>query len=330
MAESSLSLTTVEFRKAIARYLGLGVNVTFSGLTATEQADVNSMLNMALRQFYWPHTLGTKYGHRWSFLMPTTTITTSAPYETGTVTIVAGVVTLDSGTFPSWAADGELILDGITYTVNTRDGNTQVTLDDLTVAASAGSEYQLVRPFYTMPDDFGGLLSALTWRPGETSWTTLEQSHELALRERRQYTDLVDAPQRFALRPKTFDATVGQRFELLFEPVPDDAYIFTYTYRVRPNQLSDSNLYPYGGAEHSETILASCLAVAEKVRMDAPGPMMQEFLTKLQASIAFDQEVTTPHFLGIDTDRSEETPWPSDTPRLGGGYIVPDGYTLGN
>lgn len=330
MAESSLSLTTVEFRRAIARYLGLGVNVTFSSLTATEQADINQMLAEALRQFYWPHTIGTKYGHRWSFLMPTTTITTSAPYETGTLTIVAGVVTLSGGTFPSWAADGELIVDGITYSVNTRDSATQVTLDDTTLAKSAGETYQLVRPFYTLPDDFGGLASPLTWRPGESSWTTLEQSHELALRERRQYTDVVDAPQRFAIRPKTFDATVGQRFEMLFEPVPDGAYIFTYTYRARPNTLSDSNLYPYGGAEHSATILASCLAVAEKVRMDAPGPLMQEFLTKLQASIAFDQEVTTPHYLGIDTDHSEESPWPSDTPRLGGGYIVPTGYTLGN
>lgn len=71
------------------------------------------------------------------------------PYSTSTITIVDGVVTLStappyaSAEFPSWAADGDLIVGGQLYSVNTRDSITQLTLDDLTVDVAAGTSYSL-------------------------------------------------------------------------------------------------------------------------------------------------------------------------------------------
>lgn len=318
MAESSLSLTLTELQTAVAdefrnTYAAIGTQL------------VDPSIKSGLRQFYYPMVLGEKYGHDWSFLRPTTTLTTSAPYSTGTLTIVAGVCTLAGGTFPSWAADGELIVDGETYTVSTRDSGSQITLDDTSVAASAGETYQLIRPIITLPDDFGGLISPLTWQPGQANWTTLKQISEFGVRDRRQYSDVVEAPCRFAIRPKTLTAATGQRFEMMFDPAPDAAYIFTYTYRVRPNTLGSAE-YPYGGAEHSETVLASCLAAAESLRLGQRGDRYQYFLERLQASISYDRMIGAPPSLGMDCDPDGLF---SDDYRIGGGAIVPDGYSLG-
>ena len=330
MAESTLSLSITELRKQIGRFMGYGLNPTHASLSADAQADIDAIMGSGLRQVYFPALLGERYAHKWSWLMPTTTLTTSAPYSTGTVTIVDGVVTLAGGTFPTWAADGELIIAGVTYTVNTRDSGTQVTLDDLTLDAAALTTYELVRAMQTMPDDFGGLLSPLVYLPGNSQYgRPLVQGDHDMIYAKRQWSDATSPPAFFAIRPKTFTAATGQRFEILFWPVPDAAYILTYRYRVRPNTLGSSE-YPYGGVENSELFLASCLAKAEERRNDGPGPLHAKFLETLQAAIAFDREVTAPHSLGIDRDRGDVEMWPTDASRIGGGYLVPDGYTLGD
>lgn len=70
-------------------------------------------------------------------------------YDEGTVGIVNGVVTLTGGVFPGWAApSGEskstIRIVGLpNYTINSLDGDTQLTLDDLTVNVASGTEYEV-------------------------------------------------------------------------------------------------------------------------------------------------------------------------------------------
>ena len=60
----------------------------------------------------------------------------------GSIAIVNGVVTKTGGTaFPAWAAAGSLTVGGNTYTINTRDGDNQVTLDNLTVNVGSTGTY---------------------------------------------------------------------------------------------------------------------------------------------------------------------------------------------
>ncbi len=68
---------------------------------------------------------------------------TDKAYSTGTVAIVGGRVTLTGGTWPSWAADADLTVNGVRYTVKTRDSGTQLTLDNASVSAPAGAIYRL-------------------------------------------------------------------------------------------------------------------------------------------------------------------------------------------
>jgi hypothetical protein len=84
--------------------------------------------------------------HPWSFFRPIAEITTTAPYTTGTVSIVAGVVTLTGGTWPTWAATGVLKISNGYYEVDSRDSSTQITLEDTSVAAAALTTYELGRP----------------------------------------------------------------------------------------------------------------------------------------------------------------------------------------
>jgi hypothetical protein len=74
-------------------------------------------------------------------------------YSTGTVTVVSGVVTLASGTFPAWAATNAHIefdtdnTNGIRgsayYKVASRQSGSQVTMSDTSVSIAAGRPYRI-------------------------------------------------------------------------------------------------------------------------------------------------------------------------------------------
>ena len=302
MAESALSVDYAKLRRSIANVLNWKPD---PGDWSTDQtARGDDMIDQALQQFYLPPPLSPgRPSHQWSFLYPVTTISTVAQYNTGTITVVAGVVTLTvAGTFPSWAANGELTVDGITYTVNTLDNDNQLTLDDLTIAADELSTYTLAQPAYDLPDDFGAIEGPLTFRPGTSSCygpiRLLGTYEDLAAR--RQGYDITSRPQIAVLVPKAFDPTVGQRTQIHFWPTPDAVYQLWYRYRINPEDLSDSNKYPLGGMVHAETIRASCMAIAEQYMNDERGVQYQHFLERLAASVSHDQQATTPNSLGVD------------------------------
>ena len=65
------------------------------------------------------------------------------PYSTGTVAVSSGVATLSGGTFPTWSARGLFRVNGLTYTVDSRDSGTQITLDDTSVTASSSTPFEI-------------------------------------------------------------------------------------------------------------------------------------------------------------------------------------------
>lgn len=310
MSESTLTITYDLIQQEIADYLGY--TRTSWQKDANNAADVEYFTQSGYRQFLNPPpTLPGGRQHEWSFMRPVTTLTTTASYSTGTVTIVAGVVTLASGTFPAFggtAGIGDLTVTatGVTYPVSTRDSSTQVTLTDTTVTAAAGSSYTLGFNAYDLPDDWGSFVSPLTYRPGTSDlYSPIDIVGEHMIRTKRQANDWFARPQVAATRPKTFDATTGQRFQITFWPTPDDAYVLTYRYNANPNKLSSTNKYPLGGMRHGETVLASCLAVAEARRNDVQGLHRARFMELLAASISWDANANSPDFLGLNNDRSD-------------------------
>lgn len=305
MAESTLALTFDDLRAEMGQFLGYGR--TSGSWVAAQSALIEAIMHSGVRRLYWPPPLpGQSIAHEWSFIKPTTTLTLSAAYSTGTVTIVLGVATLAGGTFPSWAASGVLKVAGQVYTVNTRDSDTQLTLDDLTVAAAAGTTYELSQEDYDAPDAFGHLEGSMTYAPN-LRWPAIQVAGEGQVRAMRQAGDgSAGTPRYVAVRPKSVpaSATVGQRFQFMFAPAPDTAFTLSYRYAILPDKLTSANALPYGSAPLAETLLEACLSVAEERMNDSRGVHYQSFMERLAAAIAFDSR-NRPDTLGYAYDHSD-------------------------
>ncbi len=305
MAESTLTVDYDILRREVGRYLGWDRNPAV--WDSDQTTDGNDIINAGLRSFYVPAPLpGESAAHQWTFMRPVTTLTTTPPYSTGTIEIASGVVTLTGGTFPATAADGELTQAARTYSVNTRDSDTQLTLDDLTVTVAAGATYVLGWPVYTLPDDFGTLSGPITFQPGTSVlYSPIEIIGEHQIRTVRQRSDYVTYPQTAFIRIKAHAPTVGTRWEIGFWPTPNDAYVLSYRYNANPNTLTSTNKYPLGGMPHSETILESVLAAAERKFNDGETQHRDEFRRNLAASISRDRQDGAPESLGYNADGSD-------------------------
>lgn len=289
----------------VARYASLlervghflfGIRSSFS---ADQTDDIEDCIRDGLHDVYTAHA--------WSFFRPVKPITTTAPYSTGTITVAAGVVTLAGAgaAFPSWAASGVLEVDDDYYEVSTRDGSTQLTLEDTSVTAAALSTYELSRPEYDLPTGFESIEGPLTYEPGKSDYyPPVEFRHDDELRKRQQDDPYNDRPLYFSVRMVEFDPTVGSLRRITFYPTPDDAYVLTARMKLRPVTIDSSNQYPIGGEMLAQVILEACLAAAERNFDDGENVHTKRFQELLPAAIDADKLASSPTNLGPDAPRS--------------------------
>lgn len=143
---------------------------------------------------------------------------------------------------------------------------------------------------YDLPDDFTGVLieDSITLGSGNRRLKKIFAEELVALRDKEAASN--DTPLYFAVRQKAHVPATGLRYEALFYPTPDASYTATYRYLVAPDTLDGTNIYPYGGAMHSETILEAVLAAAEeKIDNDPQGVHYLRFMECLGASIRTDR-----------------------------------------
>jgi hypothetical protein len=98
----------------------------------------------------------------------------------------------------------------------------------------------------------------------------------------------------------------------MVDPAPSAACTLTGLYKVNPFAISADDPYPLGGQPHAQTLIAACLAAAEKDRYGSRGDLYADFLVQLRDSIAIDRADTTPKSFGYNGDRSggrEDLPW---------------------
>jgi hypothetical protein len=291
-----------EFTEEVGDYLGIGRD-TWSTI---EETRINSIVRSGLLQVYYPQ-IKEGIAHQWSFMRPEAIITTTAAYDTGSVEVATGVVTLTGGTFPAWAAQGELNVGSQVYTVNTRDSDTQVTLDDTSVTVAAGTSYSLTRPSYELPIGFDGNFDGnLNYKTGNNSlWGPIKFVSPANIRTLKQNYNGADRPLFAAVQPTTNDATEGTRWQIVFHPTPNAVWTLHGRYKVRPEMIDNSDLYPLGGTAMSEVFMESCLAVAEKRFVEDQDIHQKEFARLLAQAIAHDADAFSADFLGYNRDRSD-------------------------
>lgn len=177
--------------------------------------------------------------HPWSAYKTVGRVVTVAHYNTGTVAFdfTGGsselLVTLSSGTFPSWAASGTIVINDVPYDVDERLSDTTLTLlstQNPGEDVAAGTSYDLYQDTYAAPSDLlagwelaiDSVGERLLYRP-PSEWAQLRrQNHGAAKPVFFTYTG---------------DGTTGGGLAFRFWPAPDAVYPIDLLYKRRPRAL---------------------------------------------------------------------------------------------
>lgn len=173
-------------------------------------------------------------------------------------------------------------------------------------ASGESYNWSFLRPFASLtltsgsetvdlPDDFGGVEGSVLVH-GVTATTNLKASFDISGRAREMHAHYPSATgfPRVGEIEHTRGTTQyrSNRARLVVWPTPDAAYTLKFHYSIIPEMLTGNLPYAYGGTEHAETLLLSCLSVAEERAEDlrpqdrVHGPA---FMVALRGSISRDR-----------------------------------------
>ena len=159
-----------------------------------------------------------------------------------------------------------------------------------------------------LPDDFGGFEGIVTVSPTANAvlpWP-IRFYNEAQVRFAFTETPNATGPPTMVAEQNLKGTTQvsGSRSQLSVYPTADQAYALNVQYYINPDMLTGTNPYVYGGPEHVETILESCLAIAEQRLDDAMTVHTAKFLQRLEASIGMDMKHKA-QTSGYNGDRSD-------------------------
>lgn len=177
---------------------------------------------------------------KWSYYYGVGRLLLDEAYTTGTIEYdhTGGaserMVTLTTGTWPTWAKFGFIRIDSVDYEIATRESSSIITLSVNSNPGSdvaSGETYELFRDTYPLPVDFSSMGfirdPVNTFSPeflNPADWIALKLSQE-GEGQPRNYTIVAD---------QNYVGTMA----IKFYPPPDDAYNFEYQYIRRPRPFS--------------------------------------------------------------------------------------------
>jgi hypothetical protein len=312
----TLALTYANLKTEVAHTLGV----------ATSDAAVDRAIQRGLRQFYVPEPLpGERVSHRWSFLKTEETLTTHAATTTATVTIPSNDtdrVNFTSGSLLTTdtlsVSHLSLVNSGTTtkhLVVNVADSTT---LDLAEAAGFTGTGISCTVHYngtYALPATFAGIEGTIAYdsffgTDPQRSDMTIEVTDITRLRDKFQYLDDRDdkplAAAIYTTGAGDTSSTSGTGYRMQIYPIPDAAYRLRYQMVNEPDLLNADTEVPLGGSLHAETILASCLSIAEQVIFpNSPHRYREAFIARLRASVELDRSAYTTENLGYNGDPSD-------------------------
>lgn len=227
---ATTAVTVDEIQKNLRMLLGVNRDVDFDDLPTALQEDLNRVWRSGRRKFL--------AANDWMFLQTLYTFVTPADYDTGTITVASGVVTLVGGTFPA-DADDYMFMPGTTggvYRVASRDGATQITLEDTSLTITDAELFTLTRNRFDLPSNFGGFVTPLTIENSQyDELTELPVLPEFTLRAvGGRSTPVTGRPEAFSLFQRVDDETGVFTPYLEVYPLPDQQYTVTGRVRIEP------------------------------------------------------------------------------------------------
>ncbi len=158
-----------------------------------------------------------------------------------------------------------------------------------------------------LPADFGGLEGEIYIKATTASGYVpiLNVGEGMINQSRSALPDATGRPDVAAIVPlRGTTANSGQRYELWVWPKANADFTLQVQYYVNPGSISKLLPYHLGGSMHAETILESCLAIAESRTQDNVGVHRSAFMERLKASIDADRRLK-PRRLGYNRDMSD-------------------------
>jgi len=327
MGVSGLQTTFTELEAEIGRFLGYDRTVT--NWSTAQVADLVAIIKRGLRQFYFPQpTIPGELAHRWTFLRPQAELViwddviaadeitvSTATYADPVTTITAS----DDVFYPSME-EKSMVLNETSYVI---DEYVSATVVKVTGDASGETDETILiasNDLFTLPWDFGGMAGdgRFTFDVDENKLASIRVTADAKIRLLRQTTTSSGTPYLVAIVPLSTTGSQAQRWAAQFHPPPNDVITLYYRYNILPDSLTDSsNEYPYGSAAHSETLLESCLAIAETREKDSASiEHQQRFGLLLQGSIDHDKQLgeTVTHY-GYNADNSDAAEEDAPLPR---------------
>jgi len=306
-----LAITLSLLRQEVQRFLGYGRTTAWASLSASFQGDVSSIINRGLRQFYFPPPIpGETSSHQWSFMKKRVAYRFYAPVTTTTTcTASSGTVTFSASTVNTTYRHTVVKFTDQSgyYQVKQTSGSTQVVLWDPSVTFATAT----TATFYWNRADFDGTGANVNLYYGpDTNNGPLKQvnSEYIMNLEQNQNSLHVGKPAMYSIAPATWPIDKGvaeQEFHVQIYPWADSGITLYGDMRLNPDGMSDDNDIPLGGTTHYETIVASCLAIAEEFG-DTPSSKYRElFMQRLSASIMMDRTGMYPSVLGYNGDASD-------------------------
>jgi hypothetical protein len=311
----TLSLTHDDIKTEVAHTLGID----------TSDAVLPRIISRGLRQFYTPEPLpGERASHRWTFLKTEEFLTTHAATTTATITIPSDDtdrVNFTSGSLLTTDALSishlSLVNSGTTtkHLVGTVADAT--TLDLAEAAGFTGTGISCTVHYngtYALPASFAGIEGTISYdsffgTDPQRSDMTIEVTDIIRLRDKFQYLDDRDdkplAAAVFTTGAGAASTTSGTGYRMQIYPIPDAIYRLRYQMINEPDSITGSEI-PLGGQLHTETILASCLSIAEQVIIpNSPHRYREHYLARLRASVELDRQAYTTENLGYNGDPSD-------------------------
>lgn len=179
---------------------------------------------------------------QWHYYNRRLKLTTDAPYSTGTVAydhtggVYERMLTLTTGTWPSYAADCEIVIDSVRYEVEDRKSSSIITLTERAnpgADVASGTTYSLIRDTYPLPDDFSALTSQL-----------FDVLSQMELDYTEDVGNVLLATRVFgsAQRPLGYCITKSLKhpgaLAVRLSPPPESARTYDANYRARPRALN--------------------------------------------------------------------------------------------
>jgi hypothetical protein len=153
---------------------------------------------------------------------------------------------------------------------------------------------------YELPAGFVKTLTPIFYSLAD-SYSPIQQTSPSDILYHRSVSDKDSYPERFAIRPGSYDPKYGQRYEMIFYPVPDSSYTLQTHIVLMPQKLIDDADLPLGGPEFAGVLKQMCLAEAETNQDGSLGVQQQKADRMLMRAMQLDTE-RNPRTLGHFSD----------------------------